>query len=133
MPVQRASKSFKDINMSFKVNPLTFDLIANTNETAIARSVRNLILTAPGERPFNPELGSQVSRLLFEPMDDITTEALKEQIENTINNFEPRVRLRQVIVKPNFDNNEYDISIRYDIIGIEAQPQQLSFALQQTR
>ena len=133
MPVQRASKSFKDINMSFKVNPLTFDLIANTNETAIARSVRNLILTAPGERPFNPELGSQVSRLLFEPMDDITTEALKEQIENTINNFEPRVRLRQVIVRPNFDNNEYDISIRYDIIGIEAQPQQLSFALQQTR
>ena len=133
MPVQRASKSFKDINMSFKVNPLTFDLIANTNETAIARSVRNLILTAPGERPFNPELGSQVSRLLFEPMDDITTEALKEQIENTINNYEPRVRLRQVIVKPNFDNNEYDISIRYDIIGIEAQPQQLSFALQQTR
>ncbi len=133
MPVQRASKSFKDINMSFKVNPLTFDLIANTNETAIARSVRNLILTAPGERPFNPELGSQVSRLLFEPMDDITTEALKEQIENTINNFEPRVRLRQVIVKPNFDNGEYDIAIRYDIIGIEAQPQQLSFALQQTR
>ena len=133
MPVQRASKSFKDINMSFKVNPLTFDLIANTNETAIARSVRNLILTAPGERPFNPELGSQVSRLLFEPMDDITTEALKEQIENTINNFEPRVKLRQVIVRPNFDNNEYDISIRYDIIGIEAQPQQLSFALQQTR
>ena len=133
MPVQRASKSFRDINMSFKVNPLTFDLIANTNETAIARSVRNLILTAPGERPFNPELGSQVSRLLFEPMDDITTEALKEQIENTINNFEPRVRLRQVVVRPNFDNGEYDISIRYDIIGIEAQPQQLSFALQQTR
>ena len=133
MPVQRASKSFKDINMSFKVNPLTFDLIANTNETAIARSVRNLILTAPGERPFNPELGSQVSRLLFEPMDDITTEALKEQIENTINNFEPRVRLRQVVVKPNFDNGEYDIAIRYDIIGIEAQTQQLSFALQQTR
>ena len=133
MPVQRASKSFKDINMSFKVNPLTFDLIANTNETAIARSVRNLILTAPGERPFNPELGSQVSRLLFEPMDDITTEALKEQIENTINNFEPRVKLRQVVVKPNFDIGEYDIAIRYDIIGIEAQPQQLSFALQQTR
>ena len=79
--------------MSFKVSPLTYDLIANKNETAIARSIRNLILTAPGERPFNPELGSQVSRLLFEPIDDITTQALKEQIENTINNFEPRVRL----------------------------------------
>jgi len=133
VPVERASKSFKDISMSFKVSPLTYDLIANKNETAIARSIRNLILTAPGERPFNPELGSQVSRLLFDPIDDITTDALKEQIENTINNFEPRVRLRQVVVQPNFDANEYDISIRYDIVGIEATPQQLSFALQQTR
>ena len=133
MPIERASKSFKDISMSFKVSPLTYDLIANKNETAIARSIRNLILTAPGERPFNPELGSQVSRLLFDPIDDITTEALREQIENTINNFEPRVRLRQVVVQPNFDANEYDISIRYDIVGIEATPQQLSFALQQTR
>ena len=133
MPVQRASKAFKDISMSFKVSPLTFDLIANKNETAIARSIRNLILTAPGERPFNPELGSQVSRLLFNPMDDITTDSLREQISNTINNFEPRVNLRQVIVQPNFDVGEYDISIRYDIVGIEASTQQLSFALQQTR
>ena len=133
MPVQRASKGFKDISMSFKVSPLTLDLIANKNETAIARSIRNLILTAPGERPFNPELGSQVSRLLFNPMDDITTDSLREQISNTINNFEPRVNLRQVIVQPNFDNGEYDISIRYDIVGIEASTQQLSFALQQTR
>ena len=133
MPVQRASKSFKDVSMSFKVSPLTFDLIANKNENAIARSIRNLILTTPGERPFNPELGSQVSQLLFEPIDDITTQALKEQIENTVNNFEPRVRLRQVVVKPNFDADEYDISIRYDIVGIEANSQQLSFALQQTR
>ena len=133
MPVQRASKGFKDISMSFKVSPLTFDLIANKNETAIARSIRNLILTAPGERPFNPELGSQVSRLLFNPMDDITTDSLREQISNTINNFEPRVNLRQVIVQPNFDIGEYNISIRYDIVGIEASTQQLSFALQQTR
>jgi len=133
VPVQRASKGFKDISMSFKVSPLTFDLIANKNETAIARSIRNLILTVPGERPFNPELGSEVSRLLFNPMDDITTDSLREQISNTINNFEPRVNLRQVVVQPNFDVGEYDISIRYDIVGIEASTQQLSFALQQTR
>ena len=133
MPVQRVSKGFKDISMSFKVSPLTYDLIANKNETAIARSIRNLILTFPGERPFNPELGSQVSRLLFQPMDDITTVSIREQIENTIYNFEPRVNLRQVIVQPNFDIGEYDISIRYDIVGVEASTQQLSFALQQTR
>ena len=98
--------------MSFKTSPLTFDLIANKNENAIARSIRNLILTVPGERPFNAELGSQVSRLLFEPIDDITTAALREQIENTINNFEPRVELREVVVQPNIDSYEYDISIR---------------------
>ena len=126
-------KDSKIFQCLFKVSPLTFDLIANKNETAIARSIRNLILTAPGERPFNPELGSEVSRLLFNPMDDITTDSLREQISNTINNFEPRVNLRQVVVQPNFDVGEYDISIRYDIVGIEASTQQLSFALQQTR
>ena len=119
--------------MSFKVSPLTYDLIANKNETAIARSIRNLILTAPGERPFNPELGSQVSRLLFDPIDDITTEALKEQIENTINNFEPRVQLNEVRVEPNYDSNEFDVTVEYYIVGIDASPQSLNFALQPTR
>ena len=133
MPVQRASKGFKDISMSFKVSPLTFDLIANKNETAIARSIRNLILTAPGERPFNPELGSQVSRLLFNPMDDITTDSLREQISNTINNFEPRVEINTVEVTPEYDNNGYNVLISYFIVGQEQTAQQLEFILQATR
>ena len=103
--------------MSFKVSPLTFDLIANKNETAIARSIRNLILTAPGERPFNPELGSQVSRLLFDPIDDITTEALREQIENTINNFEPRCELTSVDVTDASDRNEYRVRIYFYVVN----------------
>jgi len=133
VPVQRASKGFKDISMSFKVSPLTFDLIANKNETAIARSIRNLILTAPGERPFNPELGSQVSRLLFNPMDDITTDSLREQISNTINNFEPRVNLLDVVTAPYYDQNAFNVSIKYQIIGIDVPAQQLDFVLQPTR
>ena len=133
MPVQRISRSFKDISMSFKVNPLNDDLIAIKNQTAIARSLRNLVLTAPGERFFNNNLGSRVNQLLFENMDDLTAASVKSEIENTIKNYEPRVKLLKTRVSPNPDSNESDVIITYEIIGIEAQAQQLSFALQPTR
>ena len=133
MPVQRISKSFKDISMSFQYNPLTHDLIAIKNETAIARSLRNLVLTAPGERFFNEELGSRVNKLLFENLDDITASSIKDEIENTIKNYEPRVKLLTTKVSPNPDSYEFDVIITYEIIGIDAPAQQLSFALQPAR
>ena len=133
MPVQRISKSFKDISMSFQVNPLTNDLIAIKNQTAIARSLRNLVLTSPGERFFNNGLGSRVNELLFENVDDLTASSVKSEIENTIKNFEPRVKLLTTRVSANPDSNEFDVIITYEIIGIDAQAQQLSFALQPTR
>ena len=133
MPVERVSKGFKDISASFQVNPLTYDLIAIKNETAIARSVRNLVLTDQGERFFNPILGSKVSRLLFENVDEITAAAIQEEITTTINNFEPRVNLLSVDVSPDYDNGEFNVTVRYEIVGIDVLPQQLSFALQPTR
>jgi phage baseplate assembly protein W len=133
MPVQRVSKSFKDISMSFQVNPLTYDLIALTNENAIARSLRNLVLTNRGDRFFDNNLGSRVNSLLFESLDDITASSVRDEIENTINNYEPRVELISVDATPDYDNGELNITIRYYIVGIDAQPQQLSFALQPTR
>ena len=133
MPVQRISQSFRDVSASFKVNPITDDLIVVTDASAIARSIRNLIMTVPGERPFNPTLGSNVSRLLFDPMDQMTSMSIRSEIKHTINTFEPRVELLEVIVNPNFDENEYDIIIKFKIIGIEIEPQQLQFALELTR
>jgi phage baseplate assembly protein W len=133
MPVERVSKGFKDISASFQVNPLTYDLIAIKNETAIARSLRNLVLTYQGERFFNPILGSKVSRLLFESVDEITASAIQEEIATTINNFEPRVNLLSVDVSPDYDNGEFNVTVRYEIVGIDVLPQQLSFALQPTR
>jgi len=133
MPLERVSKSFKDLSMTFQVSPLTSDLIALKNESAIARSVRNLVLTLPGERFFNENLGSRVSRSLFENIDDITASIIQDEIRNTIENYEPRVRLIGVDVNPNFDENEFNVTIRYRIIGIDVLPQQLSFALQSTR
>jgi len=133
MPVERLSKGFKDLSMSFQVNPLNNDLISITNETAIARSVRNLIFTLPGERFFNQNLGSRVSKVLFENMDEISASVIKDEIENTIRNYEPRVDLISVDVSPDYDNNEFNVTINYYIVGIDVLPQQLSFALQPTR
>ena len=133
MPLERVSRGFKDISMSFQVNPLTYDLIALTNENAIARSLRNLVLTNRGERFFDNNLGSRVNSLLFESLDDITASSVRDEIENTINNYEPRVELISVDATPDYDNGELNITIRYYIVGIDAQPQQLSFALQPTR
>ena len=133
MPVERISKGFKDLSLSFKLNPINLDLIAIKNETAIARSIRNLVLTYPGERFFNPYLGSKVSRSLFENMDVGTASIIKEEIQLTIENYEPRVKVIKVEVIPDFDNNNYNVTVTYDIIGIELDPQQLSFALHPTR
>lgn len=133
MPVERVSKGFKDVSASFQVSALNYDLIALKNENAIARSLRNLVLTLPGEKPFNQNLGSNVSKSVFENMDNISATIIQSEIENTINNFEPRVKLLNVDVKPNYDDNEFNVTIQYEIIGIDVLPQQLTFALQQTR
>ena len=119
--------------MSFEVNPITDDIIGVKNDTAIARSIRNLVLTTPGERFFNPKLGSEVSEILFDTVDDISAAVIRDEIEQTIIKFEPRVKLEDVKVKGDFENNQFDVTITYDVIGIDALPQQLNFALQPTR
>ena len=133
MPVQRRSQGFLDLSASFKNNPLSNDLIGLKNENAIARSVRNLILTTQGERPFQPVLGSNVNNLLFENMDKLTAAALKDEIRNTIENYEPRVELEDIIVDPNFENNEFNVTVQYYIVGIDVPEQELSFVLESTR
>jgi len=119
--------------MSFGSNPLTDDLIALKNENAIARSVRNIVMTLPGEKPFAPNFGSRVSALLFENMDEITSSLIVDEIRTSIDNYEPRVELQSVDVFPDFEGNSYDVTIIYDIIGVDIPPQQLQFALEATR
>jgi len=133
MPVERITKGFKDISMSFEVNPINNDLIGVKDNTAIARSIRNLVLTVPGERFFNEDLGSRVSEVLFDNLDNLSASAIRDEIEETIRKYEPRVELQHVRVKPNYDNHEFDVTIEYIIVGIDASPQQLNFALQSTR
>ena len=133
MPAQRVSKSFKDLSMSFKFNPLSGDLIALKNENAIARAVRNIVLTTPGEKFFDPDFGSSVSEILFENVDDITAVSIRDEIRSSLSNYEPRVELIDVVVDPNFDENQFDVLITYRIIGVDIPPSQLEFALLPSR
>ena len=133
MPLERISQGFKDISMSFQTNPLTSDLIAMKNENAIARSVKNIVFTNPGEKFFNPRFGSRITESLFENADDLTAIEIQKQIEESIRRYEPRVKLRSVDANANIDGNSFDVVITYDIIGADIPPQQLEFVLQPTR
>ena len=133
MPLERVKQEFKDISMSFQTNPLNDDLIALKNSSAIARSIRNVVFTQPGEKFFNPNFGSRISESLFENIDDVSADVIRDEIRNSIKNFEPRVNLLSVIVRPNFDFNEINVTIEYEIIGIDIPPQQLDFVLLPTR
>ena len=130
---QRVSRSFKDISLSFDPHPITKDLPVLRNERAITRSVRNLVQTIPGERFFNPILGSGVRRLLFDFVDVGTAASIEEEILTTISNFETRVTNVQVQVNPRPDRNNINITIFFDIVGQELPPQEFSFILEATR
>ena len=133
MPLERGSYGFKDISMTFQANPLNFDLIGLKNENAIARSVRNIVFTLPGEKFFDQDFGSRISASLFENIDDISADLIVDEITQSIQNYEPRVSLTNVQAFANFDNNQFDVLIEYDIIGADLPPQELQFALQSTR
>ena len=133
MPQQRVSQSFKDISMSFETNPLNDDLIALKNSSAIARSLRNIVFTQPGEKFFQPEFGSRVSQSLFETADALSAISIRDEIRSSIINYEPRVKLLDVNVNPNPGENEMNVTIEYEIVGLDIPPQQLDFVLLPTR
>tara|TARA_B100001939_G_scaffold237155_1_gene204634 strand:+ start:468 stop:869 length:402 start_codon:yes stop_codon:yes gene_type:complete len=133
MASQRISRAFKDISFSFDPHPITKDLPVIINERAITRSVRNLVETILTERPFNPDLGSNIRKMLFENVSIPTSIEIKDQIENSILAFEPRVSNLVVDVKPFPDDNTFEVDIKYDIRGLDVDTQIFSFLLEATR
>ena len=133
MPQQRVKRKYKDLSMSFETNPLNDDLVSLSDTTAIARSIRNIVFTSPGEKFFNPDFGSRISESLFENVDEVSALAIEDEIKSSIINFEPRVNLLSTIVVPNPDDNEMNVTIEYEITGIDIPPQQLEFVLLPTR
>ena len=133
MPLQRVSQGFKDISMTFQSNPLNDDLIAVKNENAIARYIRNIVFTTPGEKFFNQSFGSRITESLFENIDEITATIIVDEIRQSIDNYEPRVEVDDVKAFPDYDNNSFDVTITYDVIGSEIPTQELQFVLQSSR
>ena len=133
MPIERVSQGFKDISMTFQSNPLNSDLIAIKNENAIARSLRNIVFTLPGEKFFNESFGSRITESLFDNIDDITSSIIVDEIRESIESYESRVELKDVKAYPDYQNNGFDVIITYDIVGTETPTQELQFVLQSSR
>ena len=119
--------------MTFQSNPLNDDLIGLKNENAIARSVRNIVFTLPGEKFFNESFGSRITESLFENIDEITATVIVDEIRESVTNYEPRVEVVDVEAFPNYDNNSFDVVLTYDVVGAEIPTQELSFVLLSSR
>ena len=112
------SRTFTDLGIGFAKNPFTKDVSVVKNDNSIKQSIKNLILTTPGEKPFQPLVGSRVNDLLFEPLDPFTADSLQQEIINTINSYEPRVQLENVFVTPIYEGNKLNITIEYKVVGL---------------
>ena len=133
MAITRISRSFKDISLSFEPHPVTKDLPVLKNERAIIRSVRNIVETIPTEKFFNSTFGSDVYRSLFDFVDFGTASIIQEQIKTALNNFERRINNVKVEVEPRPDDNDFEITVIFDIIGQDFPRQEFSFILEATR
>ena len=133
MAVKRTSQAFKDISFSFKPHPVTKDLLTLTNERAIIRSVRNLVETIPTERFFNSSIGTDIRASLFENYYPTLMTVIKDQIIETVTRFEPRVNNLNVQLNPTPDANAFEVTLLFDIIGLERPTQEFSFLLEPTR
>ena len=133
MANRRISRAFKDISLSFDPHPVTSDLRVLKNEAAIRRSVRNIVQTIPTEKFFNPLFGSDIRGSLFDFVDFGTASVIADQIQTSIENFEPRVDNLEIQVFPRPDRNEFEVNVIFDIIGQEFPTQEYSFLLEATR
>ena len=126
-------QTFKDISVTFKKHPVTDDMIVVKDKAAIVQAVGNLLLTQKGERPFQPELGSDIYRLLFEPMDYGTAALIQKAIFEVIGNYEPRISVDSVIVSPSRDDNGFNVELSYSVLGRNDTPVNVEFFLESSR
>ena len=126
-------QTFKDLNVTFKPHPVTGDLIVKKDDAAIKQSVVNLLLTSKGERPFQPQLGSNLRRLLFENLDVVTASEISSNIRDTLDQFEPRITVDNVRCVPQYMDNGYQVELTYTIVGRDDAPVTVEFFLERTR
>jgi phage baseplate assembly protein W len=126
------TRTFRDLDLSFNIHPIRKDVNIHKNEFAVINSVKNLILTNHYERPFQPELGSNIRRLLFENVDSIIAAQIEREIEETVLNFEPRVQISKVTAVPSPDENRYGVKMEFFIIN-NPNPITIDFFLERIR
>ena len=124
-----ASRAFKDINLSFKRHPVTNDVMTIRDEDSIKRSVRNIIFTILGEKPFIPNFGSVINESLFDLNTSLQEIQIKDEINSSLLNYEPRISNIEVTVTVAPDSNEMNCTIQYDIIGLTAPTQEVDVIL----
>jgi len=124
-----ASRAFKDINLSFKRHPVTNDVVTIRDEDAIKRSVRNIIFTILGEKPFSPNFGSVINESLFDLNTNLSEIRVSDEIKASLNNYEPRIDNIDVAVSVLADSHEMNCTIQYDIVGIPAPTQEVEVLL----
>ena len=128
-----ATLSFKDINITFKKHPVTNDLVVSRDASAIKQSIVNLLLTNKGERPFNPDYGSNIRSYLFEPLDYATAGQVSSSIQNTLTEFEPRITVISIDTDPNYDQNGFEVEMTYEVVGSDDPPIAVELFLSRTR
>ena len=133
MPLNKISRGFRDISLSFRRHPITNDLVTLKNEDAIKRAVQNLVRTKVGEVFFNDSVGTRLTGSLFELASSDLVDPLQTEIETVIDNFEPRVNLKNVVVRSRPEVNTLDVTISYDIVGLSLPTQVINFILEPTR
>ena len=126
-------QTFKDLSITFKKHPVTNDLVQVKDKAAIVQAMTSLILTNKGERLFQPEIGCDVSGMLFEPLDFGTAGLIKSSIKETLDKFEQRIAVNDILCTPDYDNNGYSVEVFYTIVGRDDQPVGIQFFLERTR
>ena len=129
---KRSAKIYRDLDLDFQVNSATKDIQKLSDVEAVKRSVRNLINTNHYERPFHPEIGSDVRAMLFEPMTPLTALNLQRKVAEVLNNFEPRINLQQILASPDLDRNSYALKIMFYVVGSN-QPVEVETFLERLR
>ena len=124
-----ASKAFKDINLSFKRHPVTNDVLTVSDEDAIKRSVKNIIFTILGEKPFEPNFGSVINQSLFDLSTNLNEIRISDEIKQSLLNYEPRIDNLEVTTSIYPDSNEVNCTVQYDIVGITAPTQEVDVLL----
>lgn len=126
------ARRYTDIDLSFNAHPVTKDILRKKDENSIAQSIKTLLLTSHYERLYNPDLGSNLKRFLFEPIDNVTTTLIQDSIFETLKNYETRIQIEEIVAAPNFDLDRYDVSITFYLKNV-LEPVTVSFFLERIR